>query len=63
LLIVEEREKEGAGSQDRPPGHFMEEQHADDTARFIAEVKRLAARRGRQDPEDGWAQPPGPAPR
>ena len=53
-----EEQKDPAGGEERPPGHFMEEQHADDTARFIAEVKRIAARRGRPDGDEGWALPP-----
>jgi hypothetical protein len=35
----------------RPPGHFMDDKLADDTARFIAEAKRRAERRARGDAE------------
>lgn len=61
LLSVEEgddEEREGEREPERPPGHFMEEQFADDTARFLAEVKRLAERRrrGRDKPET-WTPP------
>jgi hypothetical protein len=39
----------------RPPGDFMDEKLASDTARFLAEVKRLAERRTRADAErEGW---------
>lgn len=34
---------------ERPPGHFMDEKLAHDTARFIAEAKRMAERRARAD--------------
>ena len=60
LLIVDAPEKDTADGEERPPGHFMEEQHADDTARFIAEVKRLAARRGQPEADEGWAHPSRP---
>jgi hypothetical protein len=39
----------------RPPGDFMDDKLADDTARFIAEAKRRAERRTRADAErEGW---------
>jgi hypothetical protein len=58
---VGERDENDRGREDegdRPPGDFMEEQHADDTARFIEEVKRIAERRkrGRDEPET-WTPP------
>jgi hypothetical protein len=37
----------------RPPGQFMDERLAHDTARFIAEAKRMAERRARADAERG----------
>ena len=60
FLTVEEREdrdENGEREPNRPPGHFMEEQYADDTARFLAEVKRLAERRRRGDEPETWARP------
>jgi hypothetical protein len=39
----------------RPPGDFMDEKLADDTARFLAEAKRMAKRRTRaDDARKGW---------
>lgn len=54
----DERDDAPGRGRERPPGHFMDERLADDTARFLAEVKRLAERRRRPDDRDGWARPP-----
>jgi hypothetical protein len=35
--------------ESRPPGDFTDEEHAQDTARFLAEVKRMAERRAHAD--------------
>jgi hypothetical protein len=50
---VQPKKPDPADSQpaERPPGHFMDEKLADDTARFIAEAKRMAERRARADTE------------
>jgi hypothetical protein len=56
---VEQREPEAdePDEPERPPGHFMDEQLAEDTARFLAEVKRLAARRANADAKRGdWSR-------
>lgn len=53
-----DEELESRGEPNRPPGHFMDEQLAHDTARFLAEVKRLAERRsGEQDEPETWEPP------
>jgi hypothetical protein len=61
-LSVEGVDDEGRDEEregDRPPGQFMDEQLADDTARFLAEVKRLAKRRREQpDEPESWSPPP-----
>jgi hypothetical protein len=36
---------------DRPPGEFMDERLAEDTARFLADAKRIAERRAHADAE------------
>ena len=53
----EKKKRDDEPEPDRPPGDFMEEQFADDTARFLAEVKRLADRRKRRDKSDSWTPP------
>ena len=50
-------ERDEHDDEERPPGHFMDERLAEDTARFLAEVKRLAARRAHADAERGsWSR-------
>jgi hypothetical protein len=41
----------------RPPGHFMDDKLAHDTARFIAEAKRRAERQTHAEAErEGWTR-------
>jgi len=55
----DDEERDGQRERDRPPGQFMDERLADDTARFLAEVKRLADRRREQpDEPESWNPPP-----
>lgn len=52
---VKAREQKDNAEPARPPGQFMDERLAHDTARFIAEAKRMAERRARADAQrDGW---------
>ena len=41
---------------DKPPGHFMEEEHEADTKRFVEHARELARRRAEEPfPDDDYA--------
>jgi len=51
----DKRDKSGR----KPPGHFVSDELAEQTARFIEDVKGLARRRNERQSDEG----PGPPPR